>query len=137
MPNGKLICTFRVRLFVDTRPRRPDKVAPRFDRLTLMRRPRRNVLREPNGMRLIILYSFSRLEWRLVLSTVAARVCMMPGGHIGLRRVRVMIEGFSVPRPRIPGDRSGGSTTSMVTVSALVILPLAGWVACIWGLAPG
>ena len=82
MPNGKLICTFRVRLFVDTKPRRPDKVAPRFDRLTLMKRPRRNVLREPNGMRLIILYSFSRLGWRLVLSTVAARVCMMPGGHI-------------------------------------------------------
>jgi hypothetical protein len=125
MPNGKLICSFRVPLFVDTRPRRPDKVAPRFDRLTLMKRPRRNDLREPNGMRLIILYSFSRLGWRLVLSTVAASVCMMPGGHIGLRRVSVMIEGFSVPPTRIPGDRSGGSTTSMITVSALVILPLA------------
>jgi hypothetical protein len=55
MPNGKLICSFRVRLFVDTRPRRPDKVAPRFDRFRLMKRPTRNVLREPNGMGLIIL----------------------------------------------------------------------------------
>jgi hypothetical protein len=58
LPNGKLICSFRVRLFVDTRPRRPDKVAPRFDRLTLRKRPTRNVLREPNVMRLIMLYGF-------------------------------------------------------------------------------
>jgi hypothetical protein len=78
MPNGKLICSFRVRLFVDTRPRRPDKVAPRFDRLTLRKRPTRNVLREPNGMRLIILYSFFILGWRLLLLLQRQGSCMMP-----------------------------------------------------------
>jgi hypothetical protein len=88
MPNGKLICSFRVPLFVDTRPRRPDKVAPRFDRLTLRKRPTRNVLREPNGMRLIILYSFFHTRMAAASVTAAARVLHDANGHIGVRRGR-------------------------------------------------
>ena len=116
MANGKLIFSFRVRLFVDTRPRRPDKVAPRFDRLTLRKRPRRNVLREPNGMRLIILYSLSRLGWRLVLSPHRRRFA-------GCRRPQLAyatglaIDGFSAQRIPILGGRSDGSTSSMVGAS--------------------
>ena len=81
-----MICSFRVGLFVDTRPRRPDKVAPRFDRLTLRKRPRRNVLREPNGMELIILYSFSRLGMAASSVTAAGEGLHDAGGHIGVRR---------------------------------------------------
>jgi hypothetical protein len=136
MPNGKLIRSFRVRLFVDTKPRRPDKVAPRFDRLTLRKRPRRNVLREPNGMRLIILYSFFQTRMAASSLTAAARVCMMPTATLACA-AGVVIDGFSGQRIRILGGRSGGSTSSMVRVSALVILPLASWVACMWGLPPG
>ena len=109
MPNGKLICSFRVRLVVDTRPRRPDQVAPRFDRLTLRKRPRRNVLREPNGMRLIILYSLFQTRMAASSVTAAAKVCMIPAtlAYSGAWRSK---------------GRSGGSTSAMVRVSALVVL---------------
>ena len=105
MPNGKLISSFRVRLFVATRPRRPDKVAPRrqIDAEEAAEAVR---LREPNGMRLIILYSLSRLGWRLVLSPQRRRFA-------GCRRPQLAyatglaIDGFSAERIPILGGRFG------------------------------
>jgi hypothetical protein len=47
---GPLTRSRRVRLFVENRPNLPDRLMPRLERFNLSRRPRRNCLREPNGI---------------------------------------------------------------------------------------
>jgi hypothetical protein len=43
-----------VRLFVENRPNLPDRLRPRLEKFTLGRRPRRNRLRNPNGIGFIL-----------------------------------------------------------------------------------